>query len=540
MAEEMSDAGRTGRNANREGFRSLMATLKQLKPDAVLTTRLSRFMRNARLTLNAVHEMREIGVALICTDEPIDTRQRGVSDMLLAILATTAEWESDRLSEYAKETRRRLIGKNRLPSGRPPYGYAYDKGLGKLIIDSEKALTVRLIYRLYTEGIDGQRLGMPSIVEELSLGRTLSSPSGGRSWNTKTVQKILSDTVYIGRHKLGVAVSEPIINEDTFESVQKLRSSNRHFHSPTKRLWPLQGRIRCANCGSNLQTSGGATYRYYRCPGRSRTGKYHLETGKKCGTHAIRADRVEAGLWEALVRTITDPQELVTVLESGIAALKAREKDLSQDVGPIQENLQEIEAEMKRLDWAYVWGNISGEELDTYEKKLRGQRESLQSRLDAYDPGRLDELEMTRARLRVAGRYLEGVRKSASVDPNDFSTPMPTVRTLINKGESQRYVTLEPVPEDPDDRRADFVSTWLLLPGWEEQAPPETDPVARTAWCLTQAMNRLQGEVFVFDDRLELKGGLEFDIPSVAVQDESTEASEVLYQPLGDASTSVH
>ena len=48
---------------------------------------LSRFMRNARLTLNAVHEMRELGVALVCKDEPIDTRQRGISDMFLAILA---------------------------------------------------------------------------------------------------------------------------------------------------------------------------------------------------------------------------------------------------------------------------------------------------------------------------------------------------------------------------------------------------------------------------------------------------------------------
>ena len=75
---EVSDAGRTGRNDEREGFKKLMQALKHHRPDAVLTTRLARFMRNARLTLNAVHEMREMGVALICTDEPVDTRQRGV------------------------------------------------------------------------------------------------------------------------------------------------------------------------------------------------------------------------------------------------------------------------------------------------------------------------------------------------------------------------------------------------------------------------------------------------------------------------------
>ena len=110
-----------------------MAALQRHRPDAVLATRLSRFMRNARLTLNAVHELRGKGVALICKDEPIDTRQRGLGDLFLAILATMAEWESDRLSEYAKETRQRLIAKGRLPSGRPPYGYSYDKPSGALV-----------------------------------------------------------------------------------------------------------------------------------------------------------------------------------------------------------------------------------------------------------------------------------------------------------------------------------------------------------------------------------------------------------------------
>ncbi len=135
---EVSDPGKTGRTSDREGFQMLMSALKHHRPDAVLVTRLSRFMRNARLTLNAVHDMREMGVALICKDEPIDTQQRGLADLFLAILATMAEWESDRLSEYAKETRQRLISNGRLPSGRPPYGYAYDKESGTLVPDEKR------------------------------------------------------------------------------------------------------------------------------------------------------------------------------------------------------------------------------------------------------------------------------------------------------------------------------------------------------------------------------------------------------------------
>jgi DNA invertase Pin-like site-specific DNA recombinase len=54
---EISDPGRTGRNTQRQGFNDLMKAIHSFRPDAVVVTRLSRFMRNARLTLNAVHEM---------------------------------------------------------------------------------------------------------------------------------------------------------------------------------------------------------------------------------------------------------------------------------------------------------------------------------------------------------------------------------------------------------------------------------------------------------------------------------------------------
>ena len=108
--------------------------------------------------------MRELGVALICKDEPIDTRQRGISDMFLAILATLAEWESDRLSEYAKATHQRLIGKGQWPAGSPPFGYHYDKESSSLTVNPERADLVRLIYSLYVD----LHLGMDRRVREVA------------------------------------------------------------------------------------------------------------------------------------------------------------------------------------------------------------------------------------------------------------------------------------------------------------------------------------------------------------------------------------
>ena len=193
----------------------MMDAIKSLRPDAVLVTRLSRFMRNARLTLDAVHDMREMGVALICKDEPIDTRQRGIADMLLAILATMAEWESDRLSEYAKDTRARLISRGRWPGGHPPFGYKSDKDTGQLVTEPEQADLVRRIFSLYTERL----IGMGAITREL-MG--VPAPRGGKKWGVAIISAILANPVYAGSHPLGMA-APAIVSREIFERAQRLR-----------------------------------------------------------------------------------------------------------------------------------------------------------------------------------------------------------------------------------------------------------------------------------------------------------------------------
>jgi hypothetical protein len=67
-------------------------------------------------------------------------------------------------------------------------------------------------------------------------------------------------------------------------------------------------------------------------------------------------------------------------------------------------------------------------------------------------------------------------------------------------------VRIVPITESLKGRQAQFAETWLLLPGWEEEAPPKSQPVDRTDWQLWQTMTHLQAEVFVFDDHLEFGG----------------------------------
>ncbi len=473
-----------GFHLDREGFRTLQSSLKRHRPDAVLVTRLSRFMRNARLTLNAVHELREMGVALICKDEPIDTRQRGLSDLFLAILATMAEWESDKLSEYAKETRRRLIDKGRLPSGRPPYGYVYDKEAGELVIDEEKAEVVRLIFSLYTD----RRLGMQNIRGE-PAARAIPSPSGNKTWNSNTIGRLISDSTYVGRHPLGVKAN-PIIEEE-FERAQRLRKSNKHLHPPRKDPWPLQGRFKCSVCGSSLQCEYSKGHRYYRCPGRTVSSKYYLETGSRCTLTGLRANEVEEGLLAVICDAMLKPENFAAALEKSIKDMRSKISDLERDTAPLDQALSDVKEELRRIERSWIRGRLIEDELLELEKDAQARLERLQSQLDSIGTEDLEELERTRGLIRAAEKSMEMANTAeGGWWSHPEAPPLWFTDVLIPLGWSSGELVQEELPAG---------CTYDTFP------PIEPDHIART---LTEALNRLQAEVWAGPEELQLKGAL--------------------------------
>ncbi len=479
---ELTDPGRTGRTADREGFNELMEALRVQRPDAVVVTRLSRFMRNARLTLNAVHEMRELGVALVCKDEPIDTRQRGIADMFLAILATLAEWESDRLSEYAKATHQRLIAKGQWPAGSPPFGYHYDKESSSLTVNPERADFVRLIYSLYVD----LHLGMDRLVRELAA-RGVLAPKGGRVWNKSRIAHILADPIYIGRHRLGIS-APAIIEKDMFDRAQRLRATNRHMHPARKDPWPLQGRLRCSECGTTLRCDYSRGHRYYRCPGRLGASRHYLETGHRCSLPGRRAELVEKALLKGIINAFHDPDNLAVALEASIHELRIKAADLSRDVTPLQEAQEAVETELSRLSKVYARGHLSDSEFDDMEREAIDRRDRIQARLDAVSPGDLAELERTQRLLHAAEYSLELAKQMADGSVHGrVVTLLPLElsggRAVDNTEES---VTLIPLPlDDPD-----FVAVNLRA-----------------------VLDRLQGEVMMDRDNLALRGLVTLTVP---------------------------
>ncbi len=499
---ELTDPGRTGRTADREGFNELMEALRAQRPDAVLVTRLSRFMRNARLTLNAVHEMRELGVALVCKDEPIDTRQRGISDMFLAILATLAEWESDRLSEYAKATHQRLISKGQWPAGSPPFGYHYDKETHSLTVNPERAEVVRLIFSLYVD----RHIGMDRVIRELAA-RGVPAPKGGRIWNKTRISKILADPIYIGRHRLGISAPS-IIDKDVFDRAQRHRATNWHMHPARKDPWPLQGRLRCSECGTTLRCDYSKGHRYYRCPGRLIASRHYLETGHRCSLPGRRGELVEKALLMGIINAFDDPDNLALALEASIHELRIKATDLSRDVTPLQEARKAVETELSRLSKVYARGHLSDSEFDDMEREALDRRDRIQARLDAVSPGDLAELERTQRSLHAAEYSLELSKQMA-----DGSVHGPAYVVLPLGLSGGRAV----------DNTEEFVT-------WE---PLLLDDPSFVASDLRAVLDRLQGEVIMDRDNLTLRGLVALTVPVSVDEQKASVCAQAFPDPSG-------
>ena len=93
--------------------------------------------------------------------------------------------------------------------------FGYNRGLGnKIEINDAQAMTVKLIYEYYSEG-----LSIRAISERLE-SHGIPSPYNNPKWGTQAIANILSYERYIGDDDYPA-----IIDRDLFDRVQAIRQS---------------------------------------------------------------------------------------------------------------------------------------------------------------------------------------------------------------------------------------------------------------------------------------------------------------------------
>ena len=133
----------------RDEFNRMMDDCRDGKIDLILVKSASRFARNTYDGLNAVRELKSMGIDVVFEENGIDTRKMiGESELITAY--SIAQEESVSTSNNVKMGVRFRMRNGTFKQGQAPYGFKVKDGVFTII--EEEAEIVRLIFIAYKEG----------------------------------------------------------------------------------------------------------------------------------------------------------------------------------------------------------------------------------------------------------------------------------------------------------------------------------------------------------------------------------------------------
>ena len=159
--------------------------------DLIITKSISRFARNTLDTLKYVRLLKEKNVAILFEEENINTLEMS-GELLLTILSSVAQQESETISSHVKLGLKMKLQRGEMIGFNGCYGYDYDKKTKMIYVNREEAPIIQYIFERYNEG-----LGVQMLCNELERMK-VKTRSGVCKWHESTLRGILKNEKYVG------------------------------------------------------------------------------------------------------------------------------------------------------------------------------------------------------------------------------------------------------------------------------------------------------------------------------------------------------
>ena len=292
----------------RTDFMRMINDAVNKKVDLIITKSISRFARNTLDTLKYVRLLKEKNVGIIFEEENINTLEMS-GELLLTILSSVAQQESENISEHVKLGLKMRREKGELVGFNNCLGYEYDRTTRNMRIKEEEAEIVRYIFNRYCEGI-----GSKTIARELT-NMKYKTPKGFDVWAESTVLGIIKNEKYKGDVLMGKTFTlDPIskkriinrgeedkyyINEhhkgiisvemyEKAHSILKQRSNSREegrIRGNYSRKYPLSSKLYCGFCGTvltrrNMNSGSESSKEIWHCMRSVKMGKQYCEESR--------------------------------------------------------------------------------------------------------------------------------------------------------------------------------------------------------------------------------------------------------------------
>lgn len=356
------EEGVSAKNMERPKFQEMIEDMKNGKINKIVVYKLDRLTRSIKDLESICTMLEEYNCSLESVAEEINTDTAN-GKFFIRMLTILAQLEIERTSERTKFGLVGAAKKGHL-SGRPPLGYKKidnDKGI---FIDEVQADVVRRIFKLYLDG-----MAVNSICKLFNEEEILN-----RKWPTTTVDKILSNQIYIGNMEYGKRtdnttqifedVVPSIIDKTTFECVQKRKEKN--LKNFTRKLtYIFMQKIKCSRCNKIM---GG-------CSSTSKNNEKHLYY--KCASCGIRIN--EKRIEKSLMKFLNDMLDFFLIIDNSFKP--SLNRDTKNEIIKYQKIESDLKAKKTRIKKAFIDGMIEPTTLQSELKEIEREIEKTKNKI---------------------------------------------------------------------------------------------------------------------------------------------------------------
>ena len=428
-----TDDGISGTRFDRPGFVSMMDAIKAGQIGTVIIKDMSRLGRDYLMVGQIQEMLRQKQVRLIAINDGHDSLNG--DDDFLPFRNIMNEWYAKDTSKKIRSTFKAKGNSGKHVASTTPYGYLKDPDNKEhWIVDEEAAQVVRRIFQMTMDGYGPYQIAKKLKEDQVEIPAVHMARHGaglwqGRvdeikdpyAWGSSTVAGILKKREYLGhtvnfktrkhfKDKKSHYVSEDnwtvfedtqeaIIDQETFDNVQRIRKNVRRYPDGWGEAHPLTGLMYCADCGAKMyvhRVNNGKRIPQYTCSAYSK-----IPVGTLCLTqHRINADIVME-LIKDLLKAIAEyshlnREEFIETVKTTQSSQQSSEiVRLKNRLAEAKKRLQELEKLICRIYEDNILGKLPDErytvldgQYSKEQKELTAEISELEAEVAGYENSR--------------------------------------------------------------------------------------------------------------------------------------------------------
>ncbi|WP_243134266.1 recombinase family protein, partial [Ruthenibacterium lactatiformans] len=411
---------RTNNGKRRPGFLAMMKEVEAGNVEYLCIKDMSRMGRDYLKVGQIMEILRQRGVRLIAINDGVDSA-RGDDDF--------TPFRNIMNEYYARDTSRKIRstfqskGKSgKHLTGTVIYGYLWNEARDQWLVDPEAAEVVKRIFSMTIDGYGPYQIASKLKLEKVLIPSAYLAQHGEGvnknktfkdvyGWGSSTICNILEKREYLG-HTINFKTRkhfkdkkshyvpedewtifenthEPIIDQQTFDLVQKIRGNVRRYPDGWGEAAPLTGLLYCADCGGKMyvhRTNNGKRISQYTCSQYTK-----VPCGTICKTqHRINED-VILSLVSEMLKAIAeyakhDRAEFVRVVQEAQSSQQTAEvRKQRTRLATAKQRVSELEVLLCKIYEDNILGKLSDSRYATLDAQYEKEQSELTAEISALE-----------------------------------------------------------------------------------------------------------------------------------------------------------